>query len=387
MLTLPWSKRHKAVTKNDQAGLAYNLSNSFAQPTSMAELEELARARGDGATVDDYRTHHLGYAPNGGSRDVREAVSAAYERCAPEDVLITSGGQVALQTACFALLDAAAHAIVFSPSYQSCQEAPAHAGAEVTKIRLKAADGWAVDVGAVEAACRPNTRMILLNQPWNPAGTLMPKADQLRLIEVARERGIHVLCDEVYRLLEHDPADRLPAMADAYELGLSVVALSKPFGAGGTSLGWLATRDAATRQRCVDAQYFGTACAPRAAELQACLVLRARDFLLERNLEIIRANVALAAAFVARNSDLFSWTPPRAGAVGFLRFDGPCDSAELGEALAREGISVKPAYCFSQEAEDDIAQYFRIGFGERKVPEALAALEAFVGKHRGTWTK
>ena len=60
MLTPPWSKRHKAVTKNDKAGLRYNLSNSFAQPTSMAELEDLARKRGDEATVEDYRTHALG---------------------------------------------------------------------------------------------------------------------------------------------------------------------------------------------------------------------------------------------------------------------------------------------------------------------------------------
>ena len=46
-LTEPWSKRHKAVTKNDREGLQYNLSNSFAQPTSQAELERLATERGD----------------------------------------------------------------------------------------------------------------------------------------------------------------------------------------------------------------------------------------------------------------------------------------------------------------------------------------------------
>ena len=44
-LTEPWSKRHKAVTKNDREGLQYNLSNSFAQPTTQSELEGLARGR------------------------------------------------------------------------------------------------------------------------------------------------------------------------------------------------------------------------------------------------------------------------------------------------------------------------------------------------------
>ena len=54
-LTEPWSKRHKAVTRNDREGLQYNLSNSFAQPTSQAELERHARERGDDELIAAYR--------------------------------------------------------------------------------------------------------------------------------------------------------------------------------------------------------------------------------------------------------------------------------------------------------------------------------------------
>lgn len=382
----PWSKRHKAVTKNDKEGLAFNLSNSFAQPTSMKELEHFAAQRGDAATVAAYRDHPLGYAHNGGSADLRAAASELYDKCGPDDVQITSGGQVALQHVCSALLAAGDHAIVFSPGYQSCQATPAFAGAAVTKVRLKASDGWAVDVDAVEAAIRPETKLVLLNQPWNPGGALMGRGAFDRLVEVARARGIWILCDEVYRMLEHDPSDRLPAMADAYERGLSVVAMSKPFGAGGTSIGWVACRDAAAKQKIVDVQYFGTSCVARAGELQAILILRARDQLLARNLAIIRKNVQLVDAFVAANADLFEWTKPRAGAVGFIKFKGPFDSAALGEALAAEGISMKPSYCFSEDSEDEVDQYFRVGFGETAVPAALEALAAFVAKRRADWT-
>ena len=59
-----------------------------------------------------------------------------------------------------------------------------------------------------------NTRLILLNEPYNPAGTLMSRAAQAELVALADAHGIYLLCDEVYRLLEHDPRDRLPAMAD-----------------------------------------------------------------------------------------------------------------------------------------------------------------------------
>ena len=77
-LTEPWSKRHKAVTRNDREGLQYNLSNSFAQPTSQAELERLATERGDDELIAAYRDHPLGYTPNGGSVDCRAAVTRPY---------------------------------------------------------------------------------------------------------------------------------------------------------------------------------------------------------------------------------------------------------------------------------------------------------------------
>ena len=113
-LTEPWSKRHKAVTKNDREGLQYNLSNSFAQPTSQAELERFATERGDDELIATYRDHPLGYTPNGGSADCRAAVAGAiFDDCGADDILITAGGQVAIQTVAFALLDKESHAVVF----------------------------------------------------------------------------------------------------------------------------------------------------------------------------------------------------------------------------------------------------------------------------------
>ena len=65
------------------------------------------------------------------------------------------------------------------------------------------------------------------------------------------------MSDEVYRLLEHDPTDRLEAMCDAYPQGLSVVTLSKPWGGCGVTIGWIAFQDMSVKQRLVDVQYFG----------------------------------------------------------------------------------------------------------------------------------
>ena len=195
-----------------------------------------------------------------------------------------------------------------------------------------------------------------------------------------------MLCRDspVYRLLEHDSADRLPAMADAYRRGISCVTLSKPWGGCGITIGWLAFHDVAIRQRLIDVQYFGTACPSRASELQALMVLRASDQILAKNLAIIRFNLRLLEAFMQRYSALFEWVPPRAGAIAFLRFKGPLTSAEFGAQLAEAGIGLKPAYCFTDVVTRD-NDFFRVGYGEESMPRALEALAEFVEAHKRVW--
>lgn len=259
-----------------------------------------------------------------------------------------------------------------------------HAGSQVTKIRLRAANNWQIDLDEVRQAIRENTRYIVINEPYNPAGTLMSAQLQLELKALAEAHGIYILSDEVYRLLEHDPSDRLPAMADLYPRGISAVTLSKPWGGCGITIGWLAFQDLSIKQRLVDVQYFGTACASRASEVQAIMVLRASDQILEKNMAIIRRNLALLKGFIARYADLFEWVPPSAGAIAFIRFKGPLTSEELGQQLAEAGIGFKPAYCFTDvvTAETD---YFRVGYGEEKMPHALEALAGFVEERKHLW--
>lgn len=384
-LTEPWSKKHKRVTRAGAGGLTFSLSNSFAEPPTHKELVKLALARGDTALVDAYNDHPLGYTSNGGSLDLREEIAKMYgPTITAEHVLVFTGAQPTLLTAAHALTNGHTHSIVFDPAYQSTQEAPTHAGSQVTRLTLKASSGWQIDVAEVRAAIRDNTTFILINQPYNPAGTLMRVEVQAELVALAAAHGIYILSDEVYRLLEHDPADRLPAMCDAYARGLSVVTLSKPWGACGTTIGWIAFGDLSIRQRLVDVQYFGTACASRASELQALMVLRASDALLAKNMAIIRDNFGRLTAFMARHADLFWWVPPTAGAIAFLQFRGPRTSTELGEELAAAGIGIKPAYCFTDVVTPE-NDFFRVGYGEACFPRALEAFEAFVDARRAAW--
>tara|TARA_B110000208_G_scaffold159159_1_gene193665 strand:- start:690 stop:1730 length:1041 start_codon:yes stop_codon:yes gene_type:complete len=340
----PWSKKHKAVTKASSGGMPYSLSNSFAEPLTHRELVALTLARGDDALVAAYSDHSLKYTPNGGSHDLRAAIAEQYgASITAEHVLVFTGAQVALQTAALALA-AECHTIVFTPGYQSTIEAPSHFGGNVTQIPLSAAEDWAIDLVKVERAIVPGvTKYLVLNVPHNPSGTLISRRVQIELAALCDRHGIYVLCDEVYRLLEHDPADRLPAFADLYRRGISCVTLSKPWGGCGITIGWLAFSDLAIKQRLVDVQYFNTACPARSSELQALMVLRASDEILKIRRRFIRSNFELLHSFMVRYAKFFSWVQPKAGAIAFVKFNGPLTTEELGYELAEVGISIKPA--------------------------------------------
>eukprot|EP00573_Skeletonema_grethae_P002458 CAMPEP_0201691696 /NCGR_PEP_ID=MMETSP0578-20130828/4801_1 /ASSEMBLY_ACC=CAM_ASM_000663 /TAXON_ID=267565 /ORGANISM="Skeletonema grethea, Strain CCMP 1804" /LENGTH=394 /DNA_ID=CAMNT_0048176953 /DNA_START=128 /DNA_END=1312 /DNA_ORIENTATION=- len=390
----PWSKRHKKEFK----GCQFSLSNSFAQPLSMPELIKLTTDRGDTKLIELYNNHDLEYVPNGGSIDLRQDIARVVynNKLSAENILTFPGGQVAIQTAALAFASNGVHSIVFTPGYQSTVESPhwAIGNAGVTQIPRDPDNNWQVDISKFKEAIRPNTKFLILNEPWNPGGIVMSHELQREIIDICREDSIVILCDEVYRLLEHNECDRLPAMANAYEMGISAVTMSKPWGACGVTIGWLACQDLRMVQRLVDVQYFGTACVSRASEIQARMVLGASCVILKERREIVLRNKAQLMAFVEKYSEFFSVNKPNAGAIAFVKFK-LFPSHVLGEQLALSGISIKPYYCFaevddesSEEKQHPCEAYqFRVGFGEVDFPSKLDALSRFVDEHADGWRR
>jgi aspartate/methionine/tyrosine aminotransferase len=365
----------------------------------MPELIELTKRRRDDELLDLYFNHDLHYVSNGGSNDLRQDIARVVycNQLSAENILVFPGGQVALQTAAYAFASDHTHSIVFTPGYQSTVESPEWAtnNAGVTQIPRNPDNNWQIEIQRFKEAIRPNTKFVILNEPWNPGGIVMSHQAQLDIIDVCRQHGIVILCDEVYRLLEHDESDRLPAMANVYEKGISAVTMSKPWGACGVTIGWLACQDLSMIQRLIDIQYFGTACVSRASEIQARMILAASDEILKQRHEIILCNKALLMRFVEKYSDFFSLkSPPNAGAIAFVKFK-LFPSHLLGEQLASNGISIKPYYCFAEVDEANEMNmnsnhscetyYFRVGFGELQFPSNLNALAKFVDERADSW--
>jgi Aminotransferase class I and II len=185
---------------------------------AMRDLLELA-SEDDRRRWDDLR---LGYTDSAGQPALRDAIAKLYERVSPDEVLVFAGAEEAIFTLHNVLVGPGDHAVVVRPAYQSLSEVARATGAEVTRVELRETSGWRLDPEEVRAALRPNTRLILINEPHNPTGSLMDRPTFDRLIELAAEAGARLVVDEVYRFLEFDPADQLPAGADALPRGVSI---------------------------------------------------------------------------------------------------------------------------------------------------------------------
>ncbi|MFF8918252.1 aminotransferase class I/II-fold pyridoxal phosphate-dependent enzyme [Streptomyces sp. NPDC015032] len=296
----------------------HHMTASDVQTMTLGELLALADDQ-DRAAFDSLS---LGYTETFGDPALREAIAGMYERADAADVLCFAGAEEALYLAMNVLLDSGDHAVVVTPNYQAAETVPL-ALCEVTGVALDPDRDWALDLDAVQAAIRPNTRVVSVNFPNNPTGKVISAADFTALARLCDERGIHLFSDEVYRGLERDPARALPQAADLSERALSLNVTSKSLGLPGLRIGWLACRDRELLSRLERAKHYTTICNSAPSEILARIALKARTTLLARNRALIAANLPLFEEFFAEFDDLFEWRAPDGGCVAYPRYLGP----------------------------------------------------------------
>ncbi|MEU3567650.1 aminotransferase class I/II-fold pyridoxal phosphate-dependent enzyme [Kitasatospora sp. NPDC036755] len=354
----------------------HHLAASDAQTMTMAELLALAGPEDREA----WDTLALGYTETFGDPGLRRAVAGMYERVGEDDVICFGGAQEGINLAMQVLLEPGDHAVVLTPGYQSAETIPLSL-CEVTGVALDPGRDWALDLDAVEAALRPNTKVLSVNFPNNPTGKVIDAADFVRLVELCDERGIRLFSDEVYRGLELDRARTLPQAADLSERALSLNVVSKSLGLAGLRIGWIACRDKELRSRLERAKHYTTICNSAPSEVLARIAVTARERILERNRAIIAENLPLFDAFFAEFADLFEWRAPDGGCAAYPRYLGPEGVAEFCAGLVQEaGVLLLPGDVFRSELTPSPADRFRLGLGRRDPGPALAAFADWLRK-------
>ena len=351
------------------------LCASDLEPMALDELLALA----DDETRALWTNLRLGYTESLGHPLLRQEIASLYASARPDDVLTFVGAEEAIFLSMHAALAAGDHVVVLWPAYQSLYEVARSIGAMVSLVPLDP-DNWAVDADAIIAAMRPNTRVVVVNFPHSPTGALASPDAFACITNECERRGIVLFSDEVYRFLELDKAERLPAAVDKGERTVSLGVMSKGFALAGLRVGWVATHDETLRSRIARLKDYTTICGSAPSEILALIALRAREHVIERSRAIISTNLPLLHSFFRKFSEQFAWVPPRGGSVAFPRLRSTEPQAIdlfCAQLVEREGVLLPGSYF------EHGGNHFRVGYGRADMPEALEGLERFLVGRNG----
>ncbi len=343
------------------------LCASDCESLSLAEL--LAQA--PPALLRRWETLRLGYTESQGDPDLRAAIAATYATVSADDVLVAAPEElIFLLMHC--LLGPGDEVVAIAPAYQSLHEVAEEIGATVHRWPVRAVDGrWRLDLDELAALLSDRTRLLVVNFPHNPTGYLPTAAEFAAIVALADRHGVPVFCDEMYRGLEYDTADRLPSICDTYPRGIALSGLSKVHALPGLRIGWLALHDPVLLAAMQAMKDYTTICNSAPSEVLALMALGMAEDIIARNLAIIAGNRDAAAALCARHSALLGWLAPGAGSVAFPQWSGPFPVDELCERLVNEeGVLLAPGSLFGAEGG-----HFRFGLGRHGFDAGLARME------------
>ena len=392
-----------------------NLSPSYPEPLRMAEVLGMASDE----LLRDWEGMQLGYAGGRGGAELRAAVAQLYETVEADDVLSCVPDE-GIFLALMALLEPGAEVIVTCPAYASLYEIAHAQGCTVRHwLPAVAAEGEAgreagelyFSPEELRGLITPRTGLVVVNFPHNPTGALPTRPEHEAIVECCREHKLMMFSDEMYRLLEYSPEDRLPAACDSYELGISLAGMSKAYAMPGIRVGWLCTRNTEILDRMAKLKEYTTICGGTPNELLARIGLENGTEIIARNLgtytrarnphhslisadasesllvaaAILSSNLERVCDFFDRHPDRFEFVKPRVGTVVFPKLKLASDDAvEYCSALATEhGLVLVPPSAMAPpdvvaQLTERVGPRFRLGFGRTTLEPLLLELDGAV---------
>lgn len=329
----------------------YNLTETCVASLSLNDLKRLS-----GKELEhDVFSMIMDYGPIVGSDELKKAILSLYKTKNLDDVTITHGAINGNELVLMTLLEPNDHVISLFPTYQQMYDFPESLGCDVSFVYLREESNWECHIDDFQKVLKPNTKMICLNSPNNPTGTTFKEDMIIQICEFAKEHDLYILCDEIYRGLDHKTQLLMPSFADYYDKAIVTQSLSKVYSFAGLRLGWIIANEDIIRDINLRRDYHIISSGPLNDYL-GTVVLNLKDDILKRSDEITSKGKELLKQWLI-NEPHFSCVIPEYGTVGFLKYDFDIPSAQFCIKLQKEtGIFFVPGSCFG------IENHVRFGF-------------------------
>ena len=257
----------------------YDLTSTCIKPLCVNELFSFDSSK------EIFNTS-LSYGDIQGSLRLKNGIKSLYTNQGEENITVTHGAIGANQLVFLALLEKGDEVVSVLPAYQQHYSIPESLGAEVKKYFLKEENNWLPDLKELEKVITRKTKLLILNNPNNPTGAVIPDDMLEKIVEIAKENNVWILSDEVYRGLNLCGNPYSKSIADLYEKGISVGSMSKTYSLPGLRVGWIAAREDLI-QEIIKHREYNTISVSILDDYFASIAHENRDKIYERNLSII----------------------------------------------------------------------------------------------------
>ncbi|WP_409069587.1 aminotransferase [Clostridium caseinilyticum] len=350
----------------------YNLAETCIDSLTLRELLKLS-----GKNFEEYMTNlgdiRMTYSHIYGSPKLLKGIASLFQDIKTEQIIPTHGAIGANHQVLITLLEQGDNMISVAPTYQQHYSIPESIGAKVDILKLSFENNFLPKVEDLKKMVNSNTKLITINNPNNPSGSLIPLNLFKQIIDIAKSVDAYVLSDEVYRGISED-GSYMPSIVDLYEKGISVGSMSKTFSLAGLRLGWIVSKDEKIINLCRERRDYDTISCGVLDDIFAALALENKDAILDRNSKIVMKNRELLHKWVISEPRV-SYVKPVAGNTALIYYDVDMHSYEFCEKLLKgKGVFYTPGECFGLD------YCFRIGyaFDSKTLMEGLEKTSEFI---------
>lgn len=343
----------------------YDLADTCVESLSVSELLEISGEN----DLNNIFSKKLNYGDIHGSPALIKGIVSLYERQNVKNITVTHGTIGANQLVMLSLIEKGDNVVSIIPTYQQHYSIPKSIGANVKILKLKEKNNWLPDLKELEKIVGTDTKIICMNNPNNPTGSVIPDNILQEIVKIARKSDAYILCDEVYRGLSHEGNSFSTSVSDIYEKGISTSSMSKVFSLAGLRLGWVCASDEIINEINHQREY-NTISVSILDDYFSCIAVENKDKIIKRNISKILDGKKVLTNWL-KFEDKVHCVIPQGGTTAFVRYNMPVKSVDLCKKLQEDtGVMILPGETMEYDG------YLRIGYGNN--PEKLKkALEIF----------